>query len=59
MLTATFLAIFMIPMFFVVIAKFGKTKTTPGTPPPPSSGQPDQPPRPDSNSDAGMHREGH
>ena len=29
MLTATFLAIFMIPMFFVVISKFSKKKDTP------------------------------
>ncbi|MDR5751526.1 MULTISPECIES: efflux RND transporter permease subunit [unclassified Caballeronia] len=29
MLTATFLAIFMIPMFFVVISKFSKSKDTP------------------------------
>ncbi|MGT2489826.1 efflux RND transporter permease subunit [Cupriavidus basilensis] len=60
MLTATFLAIFMIPMFFVVIGKFSKTKAAPGTPPPsPPSGQPGQPDQPDSNGDAGMHREGH
>jgi multidrug efflux pump len=33
MLTATFLAIFMIPMFFVVISKkFGRSKPTPDTP---------------------------
>ncbi|MCP3025128.1 efflux RND transporter permease subunit [Cupriavidus basilensis] len=35
MLTATFLAIFMIPMFFVVIGKFSKTKHKPGSPPAP------------------------
>jgi multidrug efflux pump len=29
MLTATFLAIFMIPMFFVVISKFSKAKDVP------------------------------
>jgi multidrug efflux pump len=29
MLTATFLAIFMIPMFFVVISKFSKSKDVP------------------------------
>jgi multidrug efflux pump len=32
MLTATFLAIFMIPMFFVVISKISKNKDTPTTP---------------------------
>ncbi|WP_454726606.1 MULTISPECIES: efflux RND transporter permease subunit [Cupriavidus] len=41
MLTATFLAIFMIPMFFVVIGKFSKAKphhgSHPAAPPPPDT----------------------
>ncbi|WP_053567513.1 efflux RND transporter permease subunit [Caballeronia cordobensis] len=42
MLTATFLAIFMIPMFFVVISKFSKSKDVPsvGTSEGPHGGEP-------------------
>lgn len=50
MLTATFLAIFMIPMFFVVISQIGKGKNKDKPTPGPSG---------DGGGDAGIVREGH
>ncbi|AOZ02757.1 multidrug efflux RND transporter permease [Cupriavidus sp. USMAHM13] len=40
MVTATFLAIFMIPMFFVVISRFSKQKVEPARATPPGAGGP-------------------
>ena len=40
MVTATFLAIFMIPMFFVVISRFSKQKIEPARATPPGAGGP-------------------
>ncbi|CDY79903.1 RND efflux system, inner membrane transporter CmeB [Caballeronia glathei] len=51
MLTATFLAIFMIPMFFVVISKFSKSKDAPASGPDGGNGGND--------GSGGMAKEGH
>ena len=59
MLTATFLAIFMIPMFFVVISKFSKGKDTPT---PGTSGAIEEGPHGGgngSNGGSGAAKEGH
>ena len=54
MLTATFLAIFMIPMFFVVISKFSKSKDAPASGPDGGNGGNDG-----SGGNGGMAKEGH
>ena len=59
MLTATFLAIFLIPMFFVVISKFSKGKDTPT---PGTSGAIEEGPHGGgngSNGGSGAAKEGH
>ncbi|HEY4316508.1 MAG TPA: efflux RND transporter permease subunit [Herbaspirillum sp.] len=56
MLTATFLAIFMIPMFFVVISKFGKGKDKPV---PGTTANIEGPHHPDGGGSGGAVAEGH
>jgi multidrug efflux pump len=55
MLTATFLAIFMIPMFFVVISKFSKSKDTPT----PGTSAAIEGPHDGGGSNGGAPKEGH